>query len=440
MPRRHRLRRIALLALALSVACDGSSDDPGGRAGDVIEHVVIVVKENRTFDTYFGAYESPSGAPVDGATRGQAGPFEIDLLEGQDLSPYVMHEHFNALLAWNGGAMDGFWLEPVLYGAPFQLFNLEAYVQYDRDDLPNYWTLADRFVLADRYHSSALTSTFPNRLHWVAAQSGGLVQVPLSLDWNCGVRYDAAPIYDRDTCERSMMPPCWDMPVITDLLQEAGLSWKMYITPRDGEGTFNPLFAIRHVWDRVQADPAYADEHFPPLEQLVVDAAADALPHVSFVVYPNETSEHAPEGTVCCGEEESAEHLWALMESPAWEEMFVVLAWNDYGGYYDHVPPPEPQVCPMDNGFHEPGLRIPAIFISPYVRPGTVSHTLYEHASLIRGIEEIFGLGTLHERDRHAQDEEVNSVLDVLDVSSPDFSVPPRTPRTCPTSCLPPEA
>ena len=427
-----------LLAISAVVGCKEGSNlsvDQVVSYENPIDHVIFIIKENRTFDTYFGAYEPSADQWVEGTTTGMVGSIEIPLRRGEDSSPYVLHEHLQAYWAWNGGAMDGFFMSSRFYPPPIELISLEAYVQYLRDDIPNYWGLADRFVLADHYFTPAMTSTFPNRLHTVAAQSGGFFAPPLITPWDCSNPLPLGLVFDEQ-CRTGLARPCLEVPTIVDLLEAEQLSWKMYITPRDGEGYFNPLFAIRHIWERAQKDLQYAQEHFPELDHLLVDAANGTLPNVSFVIYPLETSEHAPEGTVCCGEEATVEHVWALMEGPAWEKSFIVLTWNDYGGYYDHVQPPTPQVCPQEGGYYEPGFRVPTIFISPYVGRGVVSHTTYEHASVLKAIGEIFALSTtLHDLDPNAKDAQANSVLDVLNLENPDFSVPERILRTCPTDC-----
>ncbi|MBI2059328.1 MAG: hypothetical protein HYT87_06095 [Nitrospirae bacterium] len=425
---------VTSLSVLLLFSCDQSK--PKQSYPTPIEHVIFISKENRTFDTYFGAYSSPSGDHVEGTTKGKLGSTVIDLPRGQDVGPYVMHEHSNALLSWNGGAMDGFYLTPRLYGPPTQEEKLESYVQYLRDDIPNYWALADRFALADHYFTSVMTSTFPNRLHSVAAQAAGMYQLPISKPWSCQIKYAAAPVFKED-CSTDMVVPCFDIPTIFDLVEAKGLTWKMYISPRDGGGNFNALYSIRRYYEKVQSDPAYADKFFPPVSQLAEDARRDRLPNVAFVIYPMELSEHAPEGPVCCGEEATTRDIWALMESPAWKRSLIILTWNDYGGYHDHVPPPEPHACPSGEGHYEPGFRVPAIFVSPYVRRGSVVSTVLQHGSVLRGIEDIFSLGmTLHDLDPRANDHTMNSIAEVLNFASPDFTVPPRTARSCPNACL----
>ncbi|MBI2891096.1 MAG: hypothetical protein HYY13_09970 [Nitrospirae bacterium] len=422
--------RVFLCSTALLLgACGDSKDDSR------IRHVVFIVKENRTFDTYFGGYVSPSGESVEGTLVGQTSGGEVPLFRGNDHGPYVKHEHENALVAWNGGAMNGFDRLPVQYGPESGYAPYDSYVQYGRDDIPNYWALADRFVLADHYFTSAMASTLPNRIGTVAAQTAGVIEPPVWFQWHCGAKGMEAEVYGPD-CTVGRAPVCFDIPVLPDLLEGNGLTWRMYVTPRDGGGFFNPLFAVRKVWDRVQSDPAYADEHFPPVSQLALDAAADSLPNVSWVIYPMEQSEHAPEGTVCCGEQVTSEDVWALMESPAWRRTLIVLTWNDWGGYYDHVPPPQPQMCAGGEGFYEPGFRVPALVVSPFVRRSSVTHREYEHASVLRAVEELFGISSrLHDRDFRARDSTVNSILSEVSYDAPDFSIPTRTPRACPSTC-----
>ncbi len=402
-----------------------------------IEHIVVIVKENRTFDTYFGAYTPTSGQFVNGTTMGTAGDMTFPLPRGKDVGPYVLHELDHTLSSWNEGAMDGFHLPGVMkgYGPPSSDPAREAFVQYTREDLPNYWRLADRFVLADNYYTSIMSSTLPNRLHSIAAQSAGVYEGALATQWNCGLGVALAPVLLED-CTKGFAEVCFDIPIITDLLEQDGYTWKTYVTPRDGDGWFNPFFAIRSIWDKAQESEEWAEEHFPPLDQIIEDAKNDRLPHVSFLLHPLETSEHPPEGTVCCGENSTAEHIWSIMESPAWDNTLIVLTWNDYGGYYDHAPPPGVNEVCEGSEIYRPGFRVPALFISPYVEPGKISHTQYEHASVLRGIEDIFELtGTLHALDPRANDHNVQSIVDVLNMDAPNTAIPDRTARTCSSGC-----
>jgi phospholipase C len=185
--------------------------------------------------------------------------------------------------------------------------------------------------------------------------------------------------------------PCFDFATLTDRLDQAGMSWKYYAPGKGQPGyIWSALDAVRHI----RLTPLWTD-HVVPDTQFVLDAASGNLPAVSWLV-TGAASEHPPDSS-CLGENWTVEQLSAVMRSPDWNTTAIFITWDDFGGFYDHVPPPA-----VDRfGF---GPRVPLLIVSPYARPGYVSHTQYEFSSLLRFAEERFNLAPLTDRDRLAND------------------------------------
>ncbi len=413
-----------------------------------IEHVIFLVKENRTFDHYFGTYPGAEGATEGGtlncSTLEDAGT--IPLKQAPQVIPHDLgHAFYPGLLSINGGKMNGF--NCIALGE-----DLTGYTQYDRSDLPAYWAYADRFVLADMFFTSMYGPTFPEHLYTVAAQSYGIVDNKSTTNVEGNYCDDATeytqrfPIEDlteadirrimrlEDTITASPSQlfkiaaywertrTCIDIEVLPDLLREAGISWKYYALP---DKWMNALQAIKHVrfgrmWNKVQTP-----------ETILQDLERDRLPAVSWLIPPEGApNEHPGSGaSVCEGENWTVEYLNAIQQSDAWPNTVVVMVWDDFGGFYDHVVPPHYDIMGL-------GPRTPALIISPWTMRGdnpdggSIDSTVYEFSSVLRFIEELHGLDPMTDRDAQA------SPL----AGAFDFTQEPRTdplilePRDCSTA------
>ena len=415
-----------------------------------IEHVIFIVKENRTFDHYFGAYPG-----ADGATEGKTlectdsgcvpGP-TVPLKPAPYIQPHdITHGFASGLYAINGGAMNGFNI--IGEGQ-----DLSGYVQHSRKTLPNYWAYADRFVLADRFFTSMYGPTFPEHLYTVAAQSNGVVDNKTNADTTGNYCDDPLEYTKRfpiseltgDDMSRIMkledditaqVPDqlisianywedtrtCFNIKVLPDKLEAAGVSWKYYAKP---DVWMNGLQSIRHVrfgpmWGKV-VDP----------ETFISDVGSGDLPAVSWLIPPEGLNEHPGEGVnVCAGENWTVEQINAVMKSDLWASTAIVLVWDDFGGFYDHVKPPHYDIMGL-------GPRTPALIMSPWGRQGDnpgggyIDHTTYEFSSVLKFMEELHGLKPLTERDAQA-----NPLRGAF-----DFTREPRLdplilqPRDCPSS------
>jgi phospholipase C len=401
-------------------------------AREHIDHVVFLIKENRTFDTYFGSFPGVDGAVTGRTCDGEIVPLTpaADRVEGPD------HSFAGGIHAVNGGRMNCF--DTLLEGK-----DLAAYVRYDRSTIPNYWRLAERFALADHAFSSAYGPTGIEHLETIAASTDrfidherqwpegqfgddgiprGFCDDPTELAWSLKPlsedeldevgRYenaaDPSSIYDGFA---ELRWPCSNMRTLMDLLNDAGESWKYYL----GENPWvDPVRWIRPLregpsWSFVTSDDAFLQ-----------DAAAGRLPAVSWLIPDIGVSDHPP-ASVCRGENWTVRILNALQASPDWEHTVVVVTWDDFGGFYDHVPPPHVDAYGM-------GPRVPMLIISPWVKPGLILHQTLEFSSVLRMIERLWGLPTLTDRDAHASD-----LLDAF-----DFDEGPSPPLFLPTRDCPP--
>ena len=352
-----------------------------------VKHIVFIVKENRTFDNYFGTFPGADGATSGAISTGEV----IPLGHAPDMTPRdIDHSYQAAIQAINGGAMNQF---DLIVGGNVN-GDFLAYTQYRESDIPNYFAYARNFVLADAFFSSLEGPSFPNHLYTVGAQSGRAINNPANSNgrWGCDAPANSRVQTLEDDGEFGHVYPCFDFDTLADRLEARGLSWKYY-APGQGQSGYiwSALDAIRHI--RLTS---LWTQHVVPTEEFATDALNGNLPTVSWLVTKSGTSEHPP-ASVCLGENWTVQQLNAVMKGRDWESTVVFLTWDDFGGFYDHVPPPV-----VDNfGF---GPRVPFLIISPWVKSGHITHTPLEFSSVLKFIEERFDLDPLTERDQDAND------------------------------------
>ncbi|HKC76538.1 MAG TPA: alkaline phosphatase family protein [Chloroflexota bacterium] len=364
---------------------------PAGRAMprgiDKIDHIVFIIKENHSFDNYFGRF-----AGADGVTAGRTSTGAVVPLAAapDQVSPDISHSSRAANLAYDGGRMDAF---DRIAGA-MALGVDHSYVQMWPRDIPAYWAYARHFVLDDHFFSTIMGPSFPNHLVTIAAQSGDVVSNPSAPGgrWGCD---SPATSYVRTVSSDGYVGttfPCFDFATLADRLDARHIAWRYYAPPIGHAGyIFSTFDAIRHIrfssewetnvvpWSHFQSDVARG--HLAPVTWLVTDTAH---------------SEHPPAST-CLGENTTVSEVNAIMRSRFWKDTAIVVTWDDFGGFYDHVAPPHRDQSGL-------GPRVPALVISPYARRGYVDHTTYDFASLLAFVEKRFGLPPLTSRDASAPD------------------------------------
>ena len=363
-----------------------------------IKHIVFFIKENRTFDNYFGTYPGANGATTARDSQGTIMPLRHEA----DQIPDIDHSSNGARMAYDNGKMDRFdLLRSIATRGSTSPYANNSLTQFYQSDIPDYWTYAQNFVLGDNMFSSLMGPSFPNHLYTVAAQSGGVINNPIT-DRNIGTLRNAARGWGCDVPNQqvqvkgsdgsiTLQEACFDFQTLADELDAKGYSWRYYAPPAGSAGyiwsTFN---AIRHI--RYGHDWQYV----VPTAQFMTDAVNGNLPTVSWIVTPARVSEHAP-ASVCVGENWTVQMLNSLMRGPDWSSTAVFLTWDDFGGFYDHVPPQQ-----IDG--YGLGFRVPLLVISPYAKKGYIDHTQYEFSSMLRFAEDELGLPTLTNRDKAAND------------------------------------
>jgi phospholipase C len=384
------------LAVLLAVPAAAEEAAPATGAQEVptatpIKHFLFLMQENHSFDNYFGTYPGADGIP-DGVCM----PVDPAVPDGQCIGsshvgnrPVIDLPHsrrtFEAQYA--GGAMDGF-----IAGAGGLPTAELSMAYYDDRDLPWYWNVADDYVLFDRFFSSAAGGSTANHMYWVAGVPGA-------------------------QGERDAVPPAgWgdQIPTVFDRLTAAGISWKFYIQNYDptiniraarvGDKGAQVVWAPVLAMDRFLDDPALSS-NIVDMSEYYSDLENGTLPSVAFMV-PSGASEHPP-GSVQAGEAFVRTLVGSLMRSSAWDSSAFMWSYDDWGGFYDHVPPPAVD----EFGY---GFRVPALLVSPYARQGFVDSTVLDFTSGLAFIRENWGVEPLAARDASA-----NSFMSAFDFASP---------------------
>jgi len=378
-----------------------------------IKHVIIIMQENRSFDSYFGTYPGADGIPMkDGRPTvcvpnpdgGCTRPYH----DTADINGGGPHSHQNSVADIDGGRMDGFIRERKLARGtclsvddPACVDNGPADVMgyHTSAEIPNYWTYAKDFVLDDHMFESAAAWSLIEHLYLV---SGWAATCSSPAPNSCQSTLNGPENPERmnravDRAERTGTAAV-DFPWtdITYLLHEYHVSWSYYVqqgTQPDCDdaaaetcaavpqrartpGIWNPL----PLFNDVQEDGQLSNIH--GLSDYFSAAQAGTLPAVSWITPSNPDSEHPP-ASVHQGQAYVTALINAAMKSPDWDSTAIFLTWDDWGGFYDSVEPPQVDA----NGY---GIRVPAITISPYARTGTIDHQVLSHDAYLKFIEDDF--------------------------------------------------
>jgi phospholipase C len=417
---------------------DAGADAAG--SGVPIKHVVVIVKENHTFDNYFGAFPGAEGTL---STTGQnlcATPQgNVPCTHAPDAPTHdLCHGHACGLVDWDNGKMDG-WGQP---GGSDTGDGL-AYAQYGEADIPNYWKYARTFTLGDHFFAGMIGPSMPGHMFTVAAQAGWATGNPPSDTthpfWGCDeTPSDTCPILMGGTTPAQVFP-CFQIPSVPDVLP-AGTDWKYYGTNFDG--IFNEVWSAFDSIAPIRNTPSRWS-HVVLATQLTTDLKNHTLPAVTWLVDQDQYDEHpdvsipgnsTPIGGVCGGEGWTVGYINQIMQSDYWKETAILFTMDDFGGWHDHVPPPK-QYGGSPSAPYGLGFRLPLIVISPYAKPGFVFKEVASHASIARFIERVFGsTKTLHDLDPAAQDAMSNDLFGAFDFAQkplPPVVLTPRSP--CPT-------
>ncbi|GAA0381342.1 hypothetical protein GCM10010319_69750 [Streptomyces blastmyceticus] len=364
--------------------------DPGGLRD--IEHVVILMQENRSFDHYFGtmrgvrgfddphAVTLPGGRPVfyqpDPANPdGYLLPFHLDTLTTSSQAiPSTSHAWKVQHAAVNGGRMDN-WV-PAHRKADGEQHGPYTMGYYERDDIPFHFALAESFTLCDAYHCSVLGPTWPNRLyHWTGTvDPGGRFGGPII---------------------SNVIPEPYRWTTYPERLTKAGVSWHVY--QQEDDYGCNPLEFFKSFQDASPGDPLY--EHgltIAPADQFARDAREGRLPTVSWIIPTSPQCEH-PDYLPASGADFLAQQLDAVAANPdVWRKTVFIVNYDENDGLFDHVVPPMPPPGTADEFVGGlpigGGIRVPCFIVSPWTQGGFVASEPFDHTSVLRFLEVVTGV------------------------------------------------
>jgi phospholipase C len=429
------MRRIGILAscVATAIVVAGCSIGPssapallpredavftGLRASGAgkIKHVVYVVQENRSFDDMFegypGAHTASSGKDSLGG-RIKLHPISLKTQYEIDHSAFAMFTACDGKgkLPGTRCRMDHFNLE-VQYAGP--LNGQYAYVPHT-ESRP-YWDMAHEWVLADKTFASQLDESFVAHQYIIAAQAHSSVDIP-DLYWGCGG--DNSDSVQTITLKRKYGPtqrPCFDYETLGDELDQAGLTWHFYTshyrTPMSG--LWSGYQAVKHIF----RGPDWKTDIITPQKQFLTDVRAGKLSNFTWITPLCPDSDH-PSCGGGFGPSWVTSIVNAVGRSKFWDSTVIFVQWDDWGGFFDDVPPPY-------KGYDGLGFRVPLIVIAPYAKKNYVSHVQYETASVLRFAEDLYGLDRLSAADARA----TSPAADCLDFSQrPRKFVPISAPE-----------
>ena len=358
-----------------------------------IQHIVFIMKENRGFDHYFGQFPGADGTTTGVTSTGQTIPLRR---AGDVLAHDVGHVWEDFLTDEDGGKMDHY----DLGDRGNENGDLEAFTQMTQADIPNYWSYAQNFVLADHTFQSTNSPSFSNHFYFIAADAEGTISIPIwpgkdpQHSWGCDA--PAGTFVNQMDSEGAVFDvfPCFDPPTMADTLNDYNISWKYYAEPYGTQGYgFSAYDYVHHI-----RYSNYWNTNVVKISQFESDALSGQLPAVSWVVPSYGVTEHPNLGT-CVGENWTVNLINAIMQGPSeqWNSTAIFLTWDESGGFYEHVPPPYLDQFGL-------GPRVPMIIISPYAISGHISQTAYEFSSVLKFIETNFNLPPLTQRDANAND------------------------------------
>ncbi len=425
---RHDIRFVLGVCVSMAISLPSREAHAGStpmQAQSAIAHVIVIMQENRSFDTYFGTFPGADGFPV--GANGQPSTC-YPLKKGGSNCVYPFHDRHDVNAggahSWqassasiDNGLMDGFLVQQVKDGASCNpnpnnpkscpqlkagLARHDAVGYHTSDEIPNYWAYAANFSLQDHLFESVEDYSLLAHLYMISAWSAKCSSKTDPMSCSSALGLLPAGIRQHDYAWSS----------VADLLDAANVSWKYYIDhgavpdcalgqftcPPDEDGVknqqsgiWNPLPGFASIQQKDHATPGYIDAHIPELKQFYQDISQGTLPAVSWIVPGSLGSEHPPNG-IQEGMEYTTALINAVMQSPYWNSTVIFVAWDDWGGFFDHEPPPIADYVnvgrkqPIPLGY---GIRVPGLIISPWVIQ-QVDHQVVSFDAYLRFIEDIF--------------------------------------------------
>ncbi len=413
-----------------------------------IKHIIIIMQENRAFDSYFGTFPGADGIPVQ---NGVPSVCVLNPQTSQCIKPYHdtndineggPHDNPASVADINGGKMDGF-IKMQLEGWKKECGNNTACLTrmpdvmgyHDDREIPNYWTYAREFVLQDHMFPPVASWSLLNHLFMVSAWSAKCTNTdPMScynglqdpLYWEVHTNLSA---HNNTSKNVNLTKPPYSWTDITYLLHKNNISWAYYLDDEGGDQYSSWFIWINPLpwFETVRSDNELGN--IKSLSKFYEAARNGTLPSVSWIVPNDKYSEHPPE-SIRDGQAYVTGIINAIMESPEWNSTAIFLSWDDWGGFYDHVVPPKVD----ENGY---GIRVPALVISPYAKKGYIDHQTLSFDAYLKFIEDVFMEGQRIDPKNDGRPDRRPTVRENLSLLGDlaqdfDFSQSPREPLILP--------
>ena len=419
MKRPYRQRILLTLLTGLLLSCGPAArvtgsphwptqPDRAPAAISKIKHVIVIMQENRSFDHYFGTFPGVDGLRVVNDQPRNCIPdprakMGCSFHDGTDLNGGGPHGQAAATADINGGNMDGFIIQadrgnrgcgathdPACTGSS----SPDVMGWKDARDIPNYWAYARNFTLQDHLFEPNASWSLPQHLYMVSEWSARCRSATDPLSCINALQAPGAPPDQAGNAARTTPDYAWTD--LTYLLHKNNVAWKYYVQsgvepdcanndaadcpPVNQSATTPGIWNPLPFFTTVQQD--HQLQNITGVSNYYDDALGGTLPAVSWITPSGENSEHPP-GLVSAGQAWTTSLVNAAMQGPDWSSTAILLSWDDWGGFYDHVVPPVID----QNGY---GLRVPGIVISPYARRGFIDHQVLSHDAYVKFIEDVF--------------------------------------------------
>jgi len=409
-----------------STGLPATSPAVGNPVGKYLSHVVVIIQENRSFENFFAGYPG-ADAPMFGCSAQPSqrvrnavgcppGDVKVPLHQITFDGPDLPHDWDSSMQDWDNGKMDGFYA----YG---DHGTDEAYSYVDRTLVAPYWTMAQQYVLADAMFPTEFGGSFTAHLTLVAgtddikAPNEAEVDFPNGLYDDCDSPPGTTSSYltpDR-VVHRFRGPfPCFtQFNTMAEVLDGDGVSWKYYATKHVGAGMWSAFEAIKYV--RYGQD--WLRNVISPQTRILTDPENGRLASMTWVTPSKPDSDH-PAAHSDLGPSWVTAVVNAVGESSYWPSTAIIVLWDDWGGWYDNAPPRQVDYRGL-------GIRVPCLIISPYAKQGPhggfVARTQYEYGSIMKFVEQVFGLPYIGPASDGYTDQRANSLVDSF-----DFTQSPR--------------
>ena len=373
-----------------------------GSIGNYIKHVVIIVQENHSFDNLFATFPGADGATVGKMSTGKT----IKLKKSNLYSSKLFENSHQAFVVdYDNGKMDGFNL---VYVGSVSCPKC-AYEYVNPNQIKPYWSMASQYGLADHMFPTEASGSFSAHQDLIRGDTAinaqeRLIDFPSHGPWGC----DAPPgtttplLTSKNQYIQNGPFPCSDQfpsspgyQTLRDLLDAKSVSWKYYTPALLTGGLPGAYWDAFDVIASVRNGPEWTTNISSPEKNIFQDIKKGKLAAVSWVIPDGANSDHAGFGNSDTGPSWVSQVVNAVGNSSYWSSSAVIILWDDWGGWYDHEPPPQLDYAGL-------GFRVPMIVVSPYAKPGYISHTQYEFGSVIKFVEGVWGLGSLGTTDVRA--------------------------------------